>query len=79
MLYLGDVMGAEGVKQCVKWLLVFWTVDFGKLFHCFLKFSVQLGGAGHSVAVYSETKKKNLKETNNSSVFMPLFITFLFA
>lgn len=39
-LYLFDVMGAKIVNQLVKPLLVFGTVVFGKLFHCFAKLIV---------------------------------------
>ena len=54
MVHLGDVMGAEVVDQFVKSLFVFRAVDFRELIHCFAKFFVQLGSAGHSVAVHSE-------------------------
>lgn len=49
-------MGAKNIDQCVKSGLVFWAVDFRKLFHCFVKISVQLGSAGHSVAAGARQK-----------------------
>ena len=55
LIHLGDVMGAEVINQFVESLLVLRAVDFGELFHSFAKFFVQLGSAGHSVAVSSET------------------------
>ena len=55
LIHLGDVMGAEVINQFVESLLVLRAVDFGEFFHCFAKFFVQLGSAGHSVAVSSET------------------------
>lgn len=58
-VYLCDVMGAEVVDQFVKSLLAFRAVDFRELFHCFAKFLVQLGCAGHSITVYREKPDKS--------------------
>lgn len=40
LVHLGDVVGAEVVNEFVKPLFGYWVVGFGKISHCFGKFSV---------------------------------------
>lgn len=75
LVHLCDVMGAEVIYQFVKWLLVFRAVDFGELFHCFAKFFVQLGSAGHSVAVSSETPD-NKGQTSMKQMYNRIGVIF---
>lgn len=51
LIHLCDVMGAEGVDQFVKSLLVFRAVGFGELLYRFIKLFVQFGSDGHAIAV----------------------------
>ena len=61
-------MGAEVINQFVKLLLGFRAVGFGELFHCCVKFFVQPGGAGQTVAVPSETQD-NKRQTSMKQVY----------
>jgi len=72
-VHLGDVVGAEVVNQFVKSLLVFRAVLFRELFHRVSKFSVQLGTAGHSVAVHSEIRFNKNDLYGNESIKIMIF------